>query len=142
MSADDIKPGSPQYWGPRVWRIFHMLAEISDRRDIGMLWSNVLKATTTVMPCEQCRKHLTHYLRNNNVFRATNPITTTGKDIRQQIRLRLLHLHNDVNIRNKIAAFCEEDLTPTYGNKSRDVVLLEVNQLLNEVNRIVITKIT
>ena len=85
------------------------------------------------MPCEQCRKHLTHYLRNNNVFRATNPITTTGKDIRNQIRLRLLHLHNNVNIRNKIAEFREEDLTLTYGNKPRDVVLWEVSQLLNEV---------
>ena len=59
MSADIVKPGSPQYWGPRLWRIFHDLAEISDRRDIGMLWPNILKSTAATMPCIKCRHHLT-----------------------------------------------------------------------------------
>jgi hypothetical protein len=133
MSADIIKPGSPQYWGPRLWRIFHDLAEISDRRDIGMLWPNILKSTAATMPCSKCRNHLTDYLKHHKIISVTNPLTVTGEGIRVQIRNQLHHLHNQVNLKNNIPEFPITSLTDIYGNRSRTQILAEIHSLMNEV---------
>ena len=136
MSIEDafaIKPGSPYYWGPRLWRIFHNLAEISDRRDIGMLWSNVLRATSAAMPCAKCREHLAYYLKHNTILKITNPLKVTGAEIRTQIRRQLLNLHNTVNIRNDKPVFTEDELLEMYGGRDRNTILAETHELLNEV---------
>ena len=137
MSVDNtvspIKPGSPEYWGPRLWRVFHNLAEISDRRDIGMLWSNVLKAIAATMPCAKCREHLSTYLKTHTILRVTNPLKITGPEIRQQIRNQLLHLHNLVNARNAKPLYMEEDLDIVYGDRTRTVILSETQEIFNEV---------
>lgn len=137
MSTEDIalviKPGSRSYWGPRLWRIFHNLAEISDRRDIGILWPNLLKATSATMPCAKCRGHLATYLRNHIILKVTNPLKITGPEIRLQIRRQLLQLHNTVNIRNDKPVFTEEELQATYEGKTRADLLFETQELLNEV---------
>ena len=45
------------WWGPRVWRILHGLAEVSDRPALGMAWKAVLRATVLMIPCDLCRHH-------------------------------------------------------------------------------------
>lgn len=45
------------WWGPRVWRILHGLAEVSDRPALGMAWKAALRATVLMIPCDLCRHH-------------------------------------------------------------------------------------
>lgn len=129
--AIEPSPDSNAYWGPRLWRIFHILAEYSDRRDISPLWLNVLRATSQTMPCAKCRVHLTEYLRTHTMFRFT-PLMPI-KEIHNNIRRDLYTLHNTVNTRNSTAKFDYVKLSETYGLKSRPERLYEVQMLLNEL---------
>lgn len=108
-SAHD--PGNKTYWGPRLWRMFHLLAEVSDRNDLYLLWPALLRLTATVMPCAACRQHLAAYLRSHSImrFKAKSPIT--GPLVRQKIRADLLALHNDVNTRLGKHTFTDADLS-------------------------------
>lgn len=124
-------PDSTSYWGPRVWRIFHTLAEYSDRRDISALWLNVLRTTSQVMPCKKCRVHLSEYLRTHAMFRFT-PLMPI-KDIHTTIRQDLYNLHNTVNSRNHVPRFDAAALTATYGTKPRPERMYEVQILYNEL---------
>jgi hypothetical protein len=124
-------PDSNAYWGPRLWRIFHILAEYSDRRDISPLWLNVLRSTSQTMPCTKCRTHLTEYLRTHTLFRFT-PLMPV-KDIQTHIRRDIFTLHNVVNQRNRTSTFEFTQLAPTYGAKTRPERVYEVQILLNEL---------
>lgn len=124
-------PDSTSYWGPRVWRIFHTLAEYSDRRDISALWLNVLRTTSQVMPCKKCRIHLTEYLRTHTMFRFT-PLMPI-KDIHTTIRQDLYNLHNTVNSRNHVPRFDVTTLSAVYGTKPRTERMYEVQILYNEL---------
>jgi hypothetical protein len=124
-------PDSNAYWGPRLWRIFHILAEYSDRRDISPLWGNVLRATAQTMPCTKCRTHLSEYLRTHTLFRFS-PLMPI-KDIHLHIRRDLLTLHNFVNQSKGSPKFEFALLTPTYGGKPRTERVYEAQILLNEL---------
>lgn len=124
-------PDSNAYWGPRLWRIFHILAEYSDRRDISPLWLNVLRTTSQTLPCSKCRTHLTEYLRTHTLFRFT-PLMPI-KEIQTNIRRDVHTLHNFVNARNGGFKFDFALLTPTYGAKSRPERVYEAQVLLNEL---------
>lgn len=119
------------YWGPRVWRIFHTLAEYSDRRDVSHLWLNLMRITAQTMPCAKCRTHLAEYLRTHTMFRSSP--TLSPKDIQSNIKRDLYVLHNAVNARNKTPQFDFEQLAQTYGNKPRPERLYEVQLLYNEL---------
>jgi hypothetical protein len=46
------------WWGPRVWRVLHTLAELAEGRgDTESGWRAVLRTTTLMLPCETCREH-------------------------------------------------------------------------------------
>jgi hypothetical protein len=49
--------GHKNWWGPRIWRILHCLAEISDRPQCVVGWRHMFRATELVLPCEMCRRH-------------------------------------------------------------------------------------
>lgn len=126
-----VSPDSNAYWGPRLWRIFHILAEYSDRRDISPLWLNLMRTTAQSMPCSKCRTHLTEYLRTHTMFRFS-PLMQI-KDIHTNIRRDVHVLHNFVNLRNGAPKFDFAQLAPTYGNKPRKERLYEVQVLYNEL---------
>lgn len=126
-----VSPDSNAYWGPRLWRIFHILAEYSDRRDVSPLWLNLLRATAQTMPCSKCRIHLAEYLRTHTMFRFT-PIMQI-KDIHTNIRRDLHTLHNFVNARNDAPKFDFAQLSLTYGSKPRRDRLYEVQIVYNEL---------
>ena len=109
--AGIVDPGNKVYWGPRLWRLFHLLAEVSDRNDLYLLWPTFLRLTATIMPCAACRQHLSVYLRTHSImrFKAKSPIT--GPLVKQKIRADLLALHNDVNSRLGKHTFTEADLS-------------------------------
>jgi hypothetical protein len=87
------------YWGPRLWTIFHHLAQISERRDMAMLWNNLMRLTAASMPCEQCRVHLGAYLKSHAFVRFPKIHSVTGPMVKLRAVQEVYTLHNDVNSR-------------------------------------------
>jgi hypothetical protein len=108
--ATAAEPTSKMYWGPRLWRLFHLLAEISDRRDMYMLWNPLLHLTAAVIPCERCRRHLGAYMKTHSFVRFRSTIPVTGRAVREKARVELFALHNAVNERLKKSAWAPADL--------------------------------
>jgi hypothetical protein len=119
------------YWGPRLWRIFHLLADVSDRRDLMLLWNNLMRITSLIMPCEQCRIHLGSYLRTHHFVRFPKIHLVTGAAVRAKARLELLALHNDVNTRLGKPTYSEADLA--IYTLSRTAAIGEINRLFDEL---------
>jgi len=122
-----------EIWGPKLWRILHLLADVSDRRDVCLLWHNVMKTTADVLPCALCRQHLQKYLRTTVFMKIKQPNLITGEQIRTQIMSELFTLHNVVNARLGKPIFPLESLSSTYSQGSRDTKLLEAKKLLEEL---------
>jgi hypothetical protein len=54
----DGPPANRTWWGPRIWRILHTLAERNgERRDTAEGWRLFLRVTVDILPCEICREH-------------------------------------------------------------------------------------
>ena len=130
--ASVVDVSSKLYWGPRLWRVFHLLAEISDRRDMVMLWNNLMRLTAVSMPCEQCRVHLTAYMRSHVFVRFAKIHLVTGEMVRHRARNELLSLHNDVNARLGKATFSEADIAAMYV-KPRSETIAEIYKNLDEI---------
>lgn len=111
VSASGVDPGNKLYWGPRLWRMFHLLAEVSDRNDLYFLWPGFLRLTAIVMPCATCRQHLGAYLRTHSIMRFKAKTPVKGPLVKHKIRDDLLALHNDVNMRLGKPVFTDADLT-------------------------------
>jgi hypothetical protein len=105
-----IDTTSKVYWGPRLWQIFHHLAEISNRRDMMMMWNILMRLTSAVMPCEQCRFHLANYMKMHTFVRFTKIHLVTGEMVRLRARTELYNLHNDVNTRLGKTLLKESDI--------------------------------
>lgn len=129
MSADAV---NRLFWGPKLWRLFHLAAEASDRTDITLLWKTFFKWTAEILPCELCRKHLGHYLSNHVGF-TSRTVPKKGPEIRLYIRLFVRTLHNDVNTRLEKPEFTEENLVEEYGTKSREDILTEARSIFLEL---------
>lgn len=98
-TAPRIDYSAKAYWGPRLWIIFHTLADISERRDMAMLWNNLMRLTAATMPCEQCRIHLGAYLKTHAFVRFAKIHTVTGPMVKERASRELFNLHNEVNAR-------------------------------------------
>lgn len=122
---------SKLFWGPRLWSLLHHLAQVSDRRDMLMLWNNLMRLTAAVMPCEQCRHHLTSYLSSHGFIRISKTHTVTGANVRIMAINELFKLHNIVNARLEKASFVKEDLT-VY-EKTRLETMTIINRNFDEI---------
>jgi hypothetical protein len=91
MSSRDI-------WGPLVWKLLHAMADLSNRRDVYLLWNQVLRATATILPCELCRVHMNEYIRAHP-FVLKNWMALSPQIIRENIRRWINDFHNSVNER-------------------------------------------
>ncbi len=130
------KPSDKEYWGPRVWRLLHTMADVSNRRDVLLLWNSVLKATAAVIPCELCRKHMSDYwLRNPLSVKQWSALT--GEQVRQRIRDCLHRFHNSVNVR--LGKPCPE-LAPPPANRGQ--VMNEASQLFSELAQLWSSRLT
>ena len=126
-------PASRLYWGPRLWRVFHLLAEISDRRDMYMLWTSLLRITAPVVPCDVCRNHIASYIRTHAFMRVVRPHLITGEEVRLHARYDLLDFHNNVNERLGKPILPREQLAILYWGKTRSETISEINRLLDEI---------
>ena len=89
---------TPELWGPRLWRLFHGLADVSDRRDIFPLWNTFVRLTATVIPCQKCQRHMQEYW-SQHAFLPKGWAALSGPQVREIIRRKLNEFHNDVNVR-------------------------------------------
>jgi hypothetical protein len=128
MSSDAV---NKLFWGPKLWKMFHLAAEFSDRRDIILLWKSFLKWSAEIIPCELCRKHLSSYLYIHEHFSRRTILSKSGKEVRMFIRMFLLELHNDVNRRLEKPEWTEESLTETYGVLTREQAMKEIKEIYN-----------
>lgn len=121
-----------EIWGPKVWRMLHLFADVSDRRDVALLWHTVMKSTADVLPCAICRKHLQGYLRTHSFMKIKQPNLITGLEVKKQIMSELHLIHNVVNHRIGKPIFPFESLQTTYtGNRTEK--LLEAKNILEEL---------
>lgn len=120
------------YWGPRLWVIFHQLAEISDRRDMAMLWNNLMRLTAAIMPCEQCRIHLNAYITSHTFLRFSKIHTITGLMVKERVTRELYHLHNEVNTRLGKPVMSSETYDALY-KKPLGEALCVIHKNLDEV---------
>lgn len=89
-------------WGPLIWKCFHLLCTISDRKDIVYRWRKLLELTTVVMPCAICRTHMMEYLRSHRIFgKQLNKWTPkNGTEVKEAISQGIHLFHNHVNSSN------------------------------------------
>lgn len=132
MSADAV---NRSIWGPKLWRMYHLVAELSDRTDVILLWKSLLRHSSEILPCELCRRHLASYLIAHANF-TSRTIPKKGDGIRIYIRSFLLAFHNDVNRRLEKAEITEETLAELYGIRSREETLAEVRSIYNELREL------
>lgn len=129
---DNPGPSDKLQWGPRLWRLLHYMAEVSDRRDIIPLWQKWIHATASIMPCERCRLHLKQYLQTHIVIPLVNPSLIRGADVRIGIRMAMFQLHNDVNIHLGKESIPYEQLE-MYSGLSREETLNRIRTLFQEL---------
>jgi len=132
LSGTPVDTSQRAYWGPRLWILFHHLAEISDRRDMVMLWNNLMRLTATVMPCGQCRTHLGAYLRLHVFVRFPRIHLVTGEMVKARATAELHAFHNEVNARLKKPIFSVEEMAVAF-TKPRAESLREIHRVYDEV---------
>lgn len=109
------------WWGPRIWRVLHGLAEVSDRPGCGPAWRVLLRATVELLPCEICRRHFA-------AASAAIALPVLG-DCRVRLRRGLWEAHAAVG-----GALPEEGLAAEYGcGGDREAVFGVVRDLVAEI---------
>jgi len=115
-----IDAPSIEDWGSTLWTILHGFAEHSGRNDDErQIWISLLEGLPKIVPCPECAKHLTAWLKKYPIV-ILRKIPITG--FRTWVVNYLYELHEDVNRRLEKPSFPKDKLTETY--KSID---LQVN---------------
>jgi len=144
------KPGWE--WGPLLWKVFHIFAEWSDRRDIVYRWKHIMELTSMTLPCELCRRHMQEYLRGNSIFvRAPDTVLprpsvrqfrvkgwtpTKGEDVKQAIRKGMWKFHNYVNRSIGATELSEEEAYILYQSVDRSTACKEIRETLTTIETI------
>jgi Erv1 / Alr family len=133
--ADTLpKPGSKDSWGPKLWKVLHNLAWISDRKDVAYLWRKLLKTLADVMPCPLCRAHLAEFLKHNAIIPTKNIHLMSGTEIRDRVVYNIWRLHNKVNERNSKVEFSRELMNDLYADKTRSELISETGHIIRDIN--------
>ena len=133
-SPASLKPGSKDSWGPKLWRVLHNLAWISDRTDVAFLWRKLLKTLAEIMPCPLCRSHLAEHLKNTIIVPNRNAHLFKGPDIRERIVHSIWALHNKVNERNGKLEFPRELMNALYADRIRSEIISETGRIIRDIN--------
>jgi len=131
MEAVAVAVATKEWWGPRIWKILHSLAELSDRVDCMFLWKGVLRHTADILPCEACR---THFHQRVPMFHAS--VSFTREVVRERIREFLWSAHQDVNGRNAKPGIPKESLEAEYGVRegyTREDSIRMIGALVDEI---------
>jgi hypothetical protein len=131
-------------WGPKLWRLYHLIAQYSDRSDLIGDWRNLIRITPAVIACDKCRIHAIDYIKTHSIsgklFIMKNghrgpmkiEINETPDEYRQRISRELCTFHNAVNKRLDKSLFNFEDLAKEYGI-GRNEAIKEATKLMEEL---------
>jgi hypothetical protein len=107
-------------WGPFVWSILHALAEKAGKvvfqlyeSDERRAWIQLLKATSEMLPCSDCREHYKKWIDTHPV---SSIQTMPYAEVKNWIRKWLWELHQDVNTRLDKPNVPLTDLPTLYGS--------------------------
>jgi hypothetical protein len=121
---NEIKPIglSREAWGPRFWKILHVLAEHSGNQNNQITsndevdgWILLLKSQTFVMPCALCKQHYIEWTKQQKLDRLKELI---GEQRRDWIRNWLWGCHKRVNEMNQKETPPLENLKDMYKKQS------------------------
>jgi len=142
------QPGAE--WGPRLWLIFHTMAEWSDRRDIVYRWKHMMELAAVTIPCEVCRRHMQDYLRSHSIFvRSPDPPSppvyvrkfrgvvppkvkgwtpTKGEEVKTAIQKGMIKFHNHVTRSKGGTDMPEEEALKLYESTDRSIACKAVRE--------------
>jgi len=123
-----VSKGSKDIWGPLLWKLFHSLAEVSDRRDVLGYWRVLFKTSAASIPCPLCRLHFEAYLRVHPMTKLKKPILTPGKLVKEHIRTELWAFHNAVNESTAKPIFTKAEFDALYATKTRAELLNDAKE--------------
>ena len=101
LTDSGLETVDPAIWGPPLWRFLHGAAAAAGTVTAGSVWSNVLEAMKTGLPCQECTDHYRAWF-------ASHPIADGS------VSAWLLVLHNDVNRRRGVPEWSAEQLAAAY----------------------------
>lgn len=126
MATPNLPPSSNgpdlREWGPRLWRIFHALAEragsggvLRQQVEEARAWSVFLGALRKTIPCATCRQHYGEYLVGNGI---EVTLTKFGAERREALRTWFYEFHDAVNRRTArgVVSPALEDVGAMYRN--------------------------
>jgi len=126
-----IDAPSIEDWGPTLWTILHGFAEHSGHNeDERQHWIFLLEGLPKIVPCPECSKHITVWLRSHPVSILRKiPMTgfydwTTGY---------LFELHEEVNRRLGKPSFSKSALKETYASLDLQVNLESLKRYLEKL---------
>ena len=121
---------SREAWGPRFWKILHILAEQSGNQkeqimsnDEADAWILLLKSQAFVMPCALCKQHFLEWL---HAKRPETIRTLVGLARREWIRTWLWGCHDRVNIMNQKKSTDISALPEMYTKQSIEKMVREL----------------
>jgi hypothetical protein len=100
LTDSGLETVDPAIWGPPLWRFLHSTAARVGTGTGEHVWTTVLEAMKTGLPCQECTDHYRAWF-------ATHPVDGS-------VSAWLLALHNDVNRRRQIPEWSAEQLAAAY----------------------------
>jgi hypothetical protein len=118
-------------WGPTLWAILHGLAEQSGRNeDERQLWISLIEGLPKVVPCPECARHITVWLRTHPVA-ALRRIPMSG--FYTWVTGWVYDLHEDVNRRLGKPSFSRDLLKETYVSLDIQVKMESLKRFLEKL---------
>ena len=122
ITRDVVSEGiSPIFWGARVWKILHDLAELTDTEIDG--WQQLVSVLPNALPCPSCANHMREWVSGHPVC----------KDGARQWRLAF---HNAVNERLGRRVWDLAQLTALYRDVDLLMMGIELREALEEISGI------
>ena len=119
---------SPVFWGARVWKILHDLAELTDTDTDG--WKKLVSVLPGALPCAECGRHMREWV-------AGHPVSAEVG-----VRRWMLAFHNAVNVRLGRRGWTDEQLASQYRDADMLMMGIELRGALDEVSGILATAAT
>jgi len=100
LTDSGLETVDPAIWGPPLWRFLHSTAARVGTGTGEHVWTTVLEAMKTGLPCQECTDHYRAWF--------------TAHPVDGSVSAWLLALHNDVNRRRQIPEWSAEQLAAAY----------------------------
>lgn len=96
-----------------------------------MLWNNLMRLTAAVVPCDQCKRHLSEYMRTHTFVRFPRIHLVTGQMVKERAVAEVHALHNAVNLRLGRPVFPVVDLVVYKRHRKESIDI--INKAYDEV---------